>query len=99
MFSKPICTATISLAFFLTGCTTPVSTNIKASPADLAKYSNLSDLEVVKALDMKVNEAQIANMPFLAPHYFHEAEQVLNESKSGLGNKPKDVLVNNAAKA
>ncbi|OIR03346.1 hypothetical protein GALL_146180 [mine drainage metagenome] len=85
-------------AFFLAGCTTPVSTNIKPSAEHVAKYSELSDLNVVATLEKNVNDARKANMPFLAPSYFREASQVLSESQSALGNKSRDVLVSNAAK-
>lgn len=81
----------------LAGCTTPVSTNIKPSAATLSKYNDLSDLNVVTTLEKNVTEAKNANMPFLAPHYFREASQILKECQSGLGNKPRDVLVNKAA--
>jgi hypothetical protein len=85
-------------SLFLAGCAIPVSTNIKPSPAHVAKYSDLSDLNVVAALEKNVNDARNANMPFLAPNYFREALQVLSESQTALGNKPRDVLVSNAAK-
>lgn len=88
----------VVLVLLSTGCATPVSTTIKASEAQIARYHNLSALEVVATLEKNVNDAQSANMPFLAPHYFREASQVLSECQSALGNKPGDVLVNNAAK-
>jgi hypothetical protein len=86
-------------ALVLVGCTTPVSTNIKPSAEHVAKYSDLSDLNIVATLEKNVNDARKANMPFLAPSYFREASQVLSESQSALGNKTRDVLVSNAAKA
>ncbi|OIR08958.1 hypothetical protein GALL_89530 [mine drainage metagenome] len=86
-------------ALVLAGCTTPVSTNIKPSAEHVAKYSDMSDLNVVATLEKNVNDARKANMPFLAPSYFREASQVLSESQSALGNKSRDVLVSNAAKA
>jgi hypothetical protein len=83
---------------FLAACATPVSTNIKPSTAGVAKYSNLSDLNVVATLEKNLNEARAANMPFLAPHYFQEAAQVLSECQNQLGSKPRDELVNSAAR-
>lgn len=85
-------------ALFLAGCATPVSTNIKPSAAHVAKYNDLTDLNVVATLEKSVNEARAANMPFLAPDYFKEASQILSECQGALGNKPKEVLVSNAAK-
>lgn len=98
MASRQIHISGVLFVLLLTGCVTPVSTTIKASEAQIAKYGNLSALEVVAALEKNVNEAKSANMPFLAPHYFREASQVLSECQSALGNKSRDELANNAAK-
>ena len=83
----------------LVGCATPVSTNIKPTSESVAKYSGLSAVEVVAALEKNVNAAEKAGMPFLAPSYFREAVQALKECQSSLTGKPRDVVVNNAAKA
>ncbi|BCK86379.1 hypothetical protein MIZ01_0134 [Sideroxyarcus emersonii] len=98
MHSWQIRTSGVLIALFLAGCATPVSTNIKPTAAHVAKYNDLSDLNVVATLEKSVNEAKAANMPFLAPDYFKEASQILSECQASLGNKPKEVLVNNAAK-
>lgn len=98
MYSGQIRILCVLCALFLAGCTTPVSTNIKPSAEHVAKYNDLSDLNVVATLEKNVNDARNANMPFLAPSYFREASQVLSESQSALGNKSRDVLVSNAAK-
>lgn len=98
MHSWQIRSINVLFAIFLAGCVAPVSTNIKPSPANVAKYNDLSDLNVVATLEKNVNDAKSANMPFLAPSYFREASQILSESQSALGNKSRDVLVNNAAK-
>ena len=90
--------AIVMFALLLAACTTPVSTTIQPSAAHLAKYNDLSALDVVTALEKNVNEAKAAGMPFLAPHYFREASQVLSESQSGLSHKPKDQLAQQAAK-
>jgi hypothetical protein len=88
----------VLIALFLAGCATSVSTNIKPTSANVAKYNELSALDVVTTLEKNVNEAKSANMPFLAPNYFREAVQILNECQSALSSKPKEVVVNNAAK-
>jgi DNA repair exonuclease SbcCD ATPase subunit len=98
MHSWQIRSINLLAVLVLAGCVAPVSTNIKPSPAEVAKYSDLPDLKVVATLEKEVNEAKNANMPFLAPSYFREASQILSDSQSALGNKPRDVLVNNAAK-
>ena len=98
MHSRHLQVAVVLFAAFLAGCATPVSTNIKPSAAHVAKYNDLAALDVVATLEKNVNDAKNANMPFLAPNYYREAAQVLSECQSALGNKPKEVLVNNAAK-
>lgn len=88
----------LALTAMLAGCATPVSTNIQPTAATVAKYNDLTDINVVAALEKNVKEARAADMPFLAPNYFKEAAQVLSECQSQLGNKPRDVLVKNAAR-
>ncbi len=99
MFSWQIRFPAVLLVALLAACASPVSTNIKASAATVTKYSDLSDLNVVATLEKNLNEAKAAGMPFLAPHYFQEASQVLSECQSQLGAKPRAELVNNAARA
>jgi hypothetical protein len=99
MNSWQIRTSGVLLAMLLAGCATSVSNNVKPSAAHVAKYNELSALEVVSTLEKNVNEAKSANMPFLAPHYYRDAAKILGECQSGLGSKSKEVLVNNAAKA
>ncbi len=90
----------ISMVFaaLVAGCATPVSTNVQPSATHVAKYNELTDINVVATLEKNVNDARAADMPFLAPHYFKEATQVLSECQSQLGNKPHEVLVKNAAR-
>lgn len=97
MFSWQIRISLIFFAVFLAGCATPVSSNIKVSATQIAKYNDLSALDVVAALEKNVNEARSANMSFLAPNYFREASDILSKCQSSLGNKPRDELVNYAA--
>lgn len=98
MLSWTVRISGVFFALFLVGCTTPVGDNIQPSAANVAKYNELSTVDVVAMLEKNVNEARHDNMPFLAPTYFREAEQVLGECQSALTNKPKDVVVNLAAK-
>ncbi len=83
----------------LTGCSSTEAPPLKASPVYVAKYNALSALDVVAALEANVLNAKEADMAFLAPQYYYEAAKILSESQSSLGNKPKAVLANNAAKA
>jgi hypothetical protein len=94
-----IISISLSLAALLAGCATPVSTNIQPTAASLAKYGDMTDINIVAALEKNVNDAKAADMPFLAPNYFKEASQILSESKTQLGNRPKEVLAKNAARA
>lgn len=98
MYSWQIRSIGIAFAAILAGCATPVSTNIQPTAASVAKYNDLTEINVVATLEKNVKEAKAADMPFLAPHYFSEASQVLSECQSQLGNQPKDVLAKNAAK-
>lgn len=86
------------LLSLLAACAAPVSTNIKPSEASVAKYGNMSDLNVVAALEKSVNDAKASGMPFLAPSYYKEATQVLSECQNQLGGKQRDQLVAKAAK-
>lgn len=98
MHSNPFRLSTLLLALLLAACATPVSTTIKPSEANLAKYNELSVLDVVTAYEKSVNDAKLADMPFLAPHYYREAAQVLIEAQGALSSKPKEQLVQLAAK-
>jgi hypothetical protein len=98
MRSRQIHISAVMLALLLAGCATSVSTSIKPSEANISKYSELSALDMVTALEKNVNDAKNAGMPFLAPHYFREASQVLSEGQSGLNNKSKTQLAQLAAK-
>ncbi|MDP2806108.1 MAG: hypothetical protein Q8O24_09235 [Gallionellaceae bacterium] len=88
-----------SLAALLTGCTSTEAPSLKASPVYVAKYNALSALDVVAALESNVTNAKESDMEFLAPQYYIDAAKILGECQSALGNKPKSVLVNSAAKA
>jgi len=95
---RKVFSVSFALAALLAGCATPVSTKIQPSAANIAKYHELTDINVVATLERNVNEAKAADMPFLAPNYFKEASQALSECKNQLGNQPKDVLAKNAAR-
>lgn len=90
--------ANILIALFLAGCVMPVSTNIKPSSANVAKYNGLPAVEVAATLEKNVNEAGKAGMSFLAPNYFREASQVLSECQSALAGMSREVVANTAAK-
>jgi len=87
------------LLIVVAGCTSTEAPSLKASPVYVAKYNALSALDVVAALETNVTNAKESDMEFLAPQYYLEAAKILSECQSALGNKPKSVLVNSAAKA
>ena len=93
-----ICAFCVLFTFLFAGCSTSVSNTVKASEAHITKYSSLTALEGVAALEKNLNHARESNMPLLAPHYFLEASQILSECQNALGSKPKDVLAIIAAK-
>ena len=98
MHKRHLALSGLTLALLLAGCATPVSTAIQPTQASIAKYSTLSALDVVTALEKNVNDAKASGMNFTAPHYYREAAQVLSDCQSGLNSKPKDQLAQMAAK-
>lgn len=98
MHKRHLALSGLTLALLLAGCATPVSTAIKPTEANIAKYSTLSALDVVTALEKNVNDAKAAGMNFTAPHYYREAAQVLSDCQSKLNSAPKDQLAQLAAK-
>ncbi len=98
MYINRILPIALALSALLAGCAAPVSTHIQPSAAGIAKYGQMSDIDVVATLEKHINDARAAGMPFLAPHYFKEASQVLSDARNQLGNQPKTVLAKNAAR-
>ena len=98
MHKRHLALSGLTFALLLAGCATPVSTAIQPTQASIAKYSTLSALDVVTALEKNVNDAKASGMNFTAPHYYREAAQVLSDCQSGLNSKPKDQLAQMAAK-
>jgi len=98
MYSNNIFAIVLALAVVLAGCAAPVATNIRPSAASVSKYSEMSDIDLVAALEKNVNAAKAAGMPFLAPNYFKEASAVLSDTRNQLGNQPKPVLAQSAAR-
>ncbi|MGB7650288.1 MAG: hypothetical protein WBL62_03695 [Gallionella sp.] len=90
--------STLLIALLLTACAAPVKIAVQANDAQLAKYKDLSALDIVSALEKNVADAKSAGMPFTAPHYFKEATQTLSAAQNGLSSQPKDQLAQQAAK-
>lgn len=98
MYINRILPIGLTLSVLLAGCAAPVSNHIQPSAATVAKYGEMTDIDVVATLEKHVNDAKAAGMPFLAPNYFKEASGVLSEAKNQLGNQPKAALAQNAAR-
>jgi hypothetical protein len=90
--------STLLIAVLLTACAAPVKIAVQANDTQLAKYQNLSALDIVSALEKSVADAKTAGMPFAAPHYFKEATQALSNAQNGLSSLPKEQLAQQAAK-
>ena len=87
------------LSLLLAGCAANVGKTIKVSDEQLAKYGTLSATDAIAALEKRVNEAKIANMPFFAPDYFREASEILSIAQKSSEKKPKNELISDIAKA
>jgi len=90
--------STLLIALLLTACAAPVKIAVQANDAQLAKYKDLSALDIVSALEKNVADAKTAGMPFTAPTYFKEATQTLSAAQNGLSSQPKNQLAQQAAK-
>ncbi len=90
--------STLLIALLLTACAAPVKIAVQANDAQLAKYKDLSALDIVSVLEKNLAEAKTAGMPFTAPTYFKEASQALSSAQNGLSSQPKDQLAQQAAK-
>ncbi len=88
----------VLIAAVLTACATPTKIAVQANDAQLAKYKDLSALDIVSALEKNVANAKADGMAFSAPQYFKEASQALSNAQNGLSSQPKDQLAQQAAK-
>lgn len=87
------------LASLLAACASSVGSKIQPAKQNLAKFDKLEDTNVVTALEKNLDAAKSADMPFLAPHYYQDASQLLNESRKLAGANQHTQLVATAAKA
>jgi len=87
------------LSLILVGCGASVGKTIKVSDEQLSRYGTLSAKDAISALEIRVKDAKTANMPFLAPNYFREASEILNDAQKSADKKPKVELVSDVAKA
>ena len=86
------------LIMLLAGCAGNIGKGIKVSEEQRAKYDALSVADAIAALQQRVAAAKKANMSLLAPNYFLEASEALNEVQKSSTKKPKNVLISEVAK-
>lgn len=89
----------VVLVALLAACAAPGNNTVQPSAASLAKYSELSALDIVTAQEKSVSDAKADGMPFMSPRHFRDASLVLSESQNALSNKPKEQLAQLAAKS
>lgn len=87
------------LGLLLAGCGASVSSTVKVSEAQIAKYDTFSADDALAALEKRVNDAQRVNMPFFAPSYFREAATILSDINKSSKKAPKDKLIGDIARA
>lgn len=87
------------LALTLISCATDVGKAIKVSDAQLAKYDPISKLDAIASLDKRIADARSANMSFLSPHHFGEANDLFTRAQTSPETTPKNVWVADIAKA
>jgi hypothetical protein len=65
----------------LTGCASSLSDDIKIPMGELALHDAAPKAESIAKLERHISEAKSDNMPFLAPHYFREATEMVETLK------------------
>ena len=87
----------ISLSgLILAGCATKVGDSITVPVGELAMYEAIPKEKSIARLGNHISDAKSDNMPFLAPHYFREASDMLDKIKR---LSPDDVSTDDLAKA
>lgn len=99
MFPTKHATPILLLALLLAGCSTNVGKTIQVSGAQLAQYDSLSKTEAVTALELRLAKERSAKLPFLAPHYYAEAQELFTALQGAPESTPKNVWVADIAKA
>jgi hypothetical protein len=82
--------------FLLAGCATKVGDDLRIPVGELALHDSIPKAESIAKLELHVSAARNENMPFLAPHHFREAADILDEAQR---SSPRDVSNYDLAKA
>lgn len=65
----------------LAGCSTRVGDKITIPMGELAMYDAIPKAKSISQLENHIKDAKSDNMPFLAPHYFREASDILERAQ------------------
>jgi hypothetical protein len=80
----------------LAGCATKVGDKFRVPVGELALHDSIPKSESLAKLELHLNVARNEDMPFLAPHHFREASDILEDVKR---SSPKDQMSYEFAKA
>jgi len=83
-------------AVLLAGCATKVGDDLRIPVGELALHDSIPKAESIAKLELHVSAARNEGMPFLAPHHFREAADILDEAQR---SSPRDVSNYDLAKA
>jgi hypothetical protein len=81
-----------ALPFFLSclllaGCATKVGDSITVPMGELAMYDSVPKEKSIAKLEKHIEEAKNDDMPFLAPHYYSEASDILETARKSSLNR------------
>jgi len=86
----------VLFGLLLTGCATRVGSNIQIPMGELALHDAVPKAQSIAKLERHIGEAKDSNMPFLAPHYYREASDMVRTIQR---SKPDNVSTEQLAKA
>lgn len=82
--------------FLLAGCATQVGNDFRVSEGELALHDSIPKAESIAKLETHISAAKYEDMPFLAPHHFREASDILKDIQR---TSPRNVTTYDLAKA
>jgi hypothetical protein len=97
---KKIVTPCLALFVLLaSACSTDVGKSIKIPEDKLALYSAMSLSKALGLIEASIAKARNNKMPFLAPHYFNQANDIFTALQTAQGSTEKDAWKMQIAKA
>jgi hypothetical protein len=82
----------VCFVFLFAGCSTKVGDSITIPMGELAMHDAIPKAKSIAKLEIHIQDAKNDNMPFLVPHYFQEASDILKEAQSSPDNVSSDDL-------